>query len=164
MYPGSRIAECVPDMHFAPRPQQAEPNTPKHPMHPASAGWPVAWNYTGCMGFMGFMGCMGYIAWSGPAWLDFYCCQLDKNTQKWQSCYRVCSAKRHWYQCTSRRPAITRGSFAPSVPHQHEEAQHAGSSTRGSAGAGVTQDHKNTRDHATRHDNEVRRPYGPLGL
>ena len=160
LYPGSRIAERAPDMHFAPsyRPRQAEPNTPKQAMPPASAGWPVAWN---CMG------CMGYIAW--PAWPDFCCCQKTQKTQNLTKTHRnanptrVCSAKRHWYQCTSRRPAIARGSFAPwSSSSTRVSAAGLSDSKRGSAGAGVTQDHKNTRDMDTRHDDEARRPHESL--
>ena len=126
----ARIAAYAPDMHLAaPRPRQAEPNTPKNLSPPASDGWPVAWSCMGCMDFVGFM---GYIAW--PAWPDFCCCQKTQKTQNLTKTQRNAnpararSAKRHWYQCMSRRPAIARGSFNLhlGVLYQHEHARAAG--------------------------------------
>ena len=95
-YPGSRIAKCIPDniMHFAPRPKQAKPNTPKSTMPSASAGCPVA-----CF----CMGCMGKPLEGGRHFGRIVLVLVLDMKHRKANPDEVCSVKRHWHQCTSGR-------------------------------------------------------------
>ena len=147
---GLRIASLICTLHLGPN--RLNPTSQKSRCLRHRVGGPlhgIAW--------------VAWAVWVGVARMVVFVVVVAHLTQTHRNGNptRVCSVKRHWYQCTSRRLAIARGSFAPGSSSSTRGSA-AGSSKRGSAGGGVTQDHKNTRDTETSHHDEASRHHESL--